>query len=164
MIPISHINKQQAAIVNLHEAVKPADYQELITTVQTLFCDGSIRMVIDLSDVPQLNLTTLFSLYSIASIANNQAPADAAYGWDALNEMAGRLIDQKVPNLVLCTPKPKMLRALQKGKFTDSVTSFDTLSEAIVSFAKPTILKEQLSQLTVHKKYRSPDWLTAVPV
>lgn len=121
VIPTHSITKQPTIILQLHEAIQPSTFQTIIDETAALFAAGHTHIVIDLSTLPHLNLTTAFTLYSIAAIANKESPADPEDGWYALHEMAHNLSGKKMTNMHLCAPQPKVARALAQNGFTDSV-------------------------------------------
>jgi anti-anti-sigma regulatory factor len=150
------INQEATAVLHLHEAVKPTTYQTIIDAAKELFAEGYIHLVVDLTYVPRLNLTTLFTLYSLAAIANGQPPAAPEDGWNALHEMENKLAGQTVTNLNLCGPQPQVALTLKQGGLTDIVAMWPTLSMALKAFSSPTA---KPVYTPIHPK---PAWQTAV--
>jgi len=150
------INQRGTAVLHLHEAVQSTNYQAIIDTAEKLLAKGFIHLVIDLAYVPRLTLMTLFTLYNLAALANNQQPADPEGGWNALHEMENKLMGQTVTNMNLCAPQPKVAQALRQGGFSDIVAMWTTLPMALQAFSPPT--------KPLHKPIRPlPAWQTAVP-
>ena len=150
------IDQHSTAVLHLHEAVQPTNYQAIINTAEALLAQGHTHLVIDLAYVSRLTLMTLFTLYSLAAIANKQKPTNPEGGWNALHEMENNLMGQTVTTLNLCAPQAKVAQALRQGGFSDIVAMWTTLPMALQAFSPPA--------KPVYKPVRPlPAWQTAVP-
>ncbi|WP_420629545.1 hypothetical protein [Candidatus Leptofilum sp.] len=133
-IPVSNVKKQSAIILTLHESITPSTYEEIITTVKSYLATGHTHLVVEMLGVPRLNLTTLFTLYSLVALAKNQQPANPEGGWNAIYTMADAFVDEPVSNMNVCAVQPNVAQALRQGGFADVVEIFSTLGKAVNAF------------------------------
>ncbi|WP_420643616.1 hypothetical protein [Candidatus Leptofilum sp.] len=158
IIHINNLAEQSVAIIKLNRAIQADTFEAIIAAAHSLFAEGHTQMIVDLANMPRLNLTALFTLYSIAEIVSNRQPASPEDGWKALHEMADRPDAAMVANLKLCAPQPKVERALQQAGVTERLGIFTSLPQALEAFGKTAVSKPQPLPLPA----RRPIWQMAV--
>jgi len=162
-IPVNIMAQQTAIVIHLHEATRPSNFQAVISAAKLLLEAGHTHIVVDMTNVAQLNMTTLFTLYSLATLANKQQPASAEGGWHALHEMADKLSGQPVNNMNLCAVQPNIAQALHQGGFASVVELLPTLSQAKNAFNPPSKTAVEPAKPTAAKPlHQLPGQQTAV--
>ncbi len=104
-------------------------YLDLIDKAREIYDSGQKFLVLDLSQVSELEISGVFALYSIAMIFQGERPLDPEGGWAAVRSMASHL-DSARPFINLYRPQPRVRKALSKG----NLPIYDDMATAIASF------------------------------
>lgn len=132
---IDHETEEKAIVLRLLSPAQPATSQAIIEAVKSLLATGHTHLIVDLTNVLLLNLTTLFTLFSVAALVINQEPPDPKGGWNALHTIVGMLKGRQVANMRLAGANRGVAQVLQQGGLAASVAMYPTVNQAALSFA-----------------------------
>jgi hypothetical protein len=104
--------------IKLPRRLDASCYQEVLAAVQQVYPYSGPVLVLDLSDVEQLELTGIFALHCVGLMIRGETTPDPANGWKAMRAAVERnLAAGRQSNLKLVNPSARIEALLRANHF-----------------------------------------------